>query len=32
MLAAHEHSLRGLDAANRQRLVALLADIRKPES
>ncbi len=31
MLAAHEQSLRGLDAAQRQRLVALLADIRKPE-
>jgi len=31
MLAAHEQSLRGLDAASRQRLVALLAEIRQPE-
>ena len=31
MLAAHEQSLRGLDATNRQRLVALLAEIRQPE-
>lgn len=31
MLAAHEKSLKGLDAAHRQRLVALLAEIRKPE-
>ena len=30
MLAAHEESLRGLDGANRQQLVALIAEIRKP--
>ena len=30
MLAAHEESLKGLDAGSRQRLVALLAEIRKP--
>lgn len=31
MLAAHEESLRGLKVADRKRLVALLADIRKPD-
>jgi DNA-binding MarR family transcriptional regulator len=31
MLAAHDESLKGLGAANRQRLLTLLADIRKPE-
>jgi DNA-binding MarR family transcriptional regulator len=29
MVSAHEESLRGLDGANRQQLVALLAQIRK---
>jgi hypothetical protein len=31
MLAAHDRSLQGLAAADRPRLVAMLADIRKPE-